>query len=188
MNGALNNQKREILRKMNQESNQMTKECIKTALLSLMSTEIFDTITVTAIINKAGVSRGGFYRNYKSKEDVLKEICEELFRYVWEFFSKHDFYENTKQWYQDLFQQIYDHADAYQLLVNAQAPKKIVFHIDEERFMKKLQKNESVFERYRALAIIKSASEIILMWYKNGMQETPEKMAEILMNIFSTNN
>ena len=53
-----------------------------------MSSERFDTITVTSIINRAGVSRGGFYRNYKLKENVLQEISDELFQYIWEFFSK----------------------------------------------------------------------------------------------------
>lgn len=188
MKETLNNKKSETLRKLNQESNQITKECIKTALLSLMSTEIFDTITVTAIINKAGVSRGGFYRNYKSKEHVLQEICEELFRYIWGFFSKHDFYEDTKRWYRDLFQEISDHTEEYQLLVSAQAPKKIVFRIEEECLLKKIQKSEEAFDRYRALSIIKSLPEIILMWYKNGMRESPEEMAEILLKIFDVNS
>ena len=77
--------KNESLKMSNMESNLFTKECICTALLSLMATETFDHITVTAIIKRAGVSRGGFYRNYKSKEDVLEEICEELFQYILDF-------------------------------------------------------------------------------------------------------
>lgn len=188
MKEVLNDQKREALRKLNQESNQLTKECIKTALLSLMGTEMFDTITVTSIINRAGVSRGGFYRNYKSKDDVLQEICDELFQYIWMFLSKHDFYENPREWYIDLFQSIADHSDSYQLLVNAKAPKTVVLHFDEERLLKKLQRNDGVFDRYRALAIIKSMSEIIFAWFKSGMQETPEEMAEIMLKIFFINH
>ena len=188
MKKILNEQKREALRKLNQESNQMTKECIKTALLSLMGTEIFDTITVTSIINRAGVSRGGFYRNYKSKESVLQEICDELFQYIWEFLSKHDFYENPREWYVDLFQNISDHSDVYQLLINAQAPKTVVLRFEEESLLKKLQKNDSVFEHYRTLAIGKALVEIVLAWFKNGMKESPEEMAEIMLNIFFINN
>lgn len=188
MKEVLNDQKREALRKLNQESNHMTKECIKTALLSLMSSERFDTITVTSIINRAGVSRGGFYRNYKSKENVLQEICDELFQYIWEFFSKHDFYENPKEWYVDLFQSIAEHSDAYQLLVGARAPKTVVLHFDEERLLKKLQKNEGIFDKYRALAIIKAVSEILLVWFKSGMKETPEEMAEMMLKIFNINS
>ena len=45
--------KNEILKMSNIESNLFTKECICTALLSLMATEIFDHITVTAIIKRA---------------------------------------------------------------------------------------------------------------------------------------
>ena len=89
-----NDLKREKLRQLNLESNQLTKDCIRTALLSLMATELFEQITVTAIIKKSGVSRGGFYRNYASKEDVLREIGEGLFQYLLNFVSKYKINEN----------------------------------------------------------------------------------------------
>ena len=185
MQGKLKSQKQEMLRKSNQESNQITKECIRTALLSLLGTDTFDKITVTSIIKRAGVSKGGFYRNYKSKENVLQEICDEIFSYIWEFLSNHDFYENPRQWYIDLFQNISDHADAYQLFVNAQVPKNVVLNFDEECLLKKLQRSDSTLDRYYARAIIKSVSELVLVWFENGMKESPEEMAEILLKIFA---
>ena len=113
MDNSLNTKKNEVLKMSNAESNMFTKDCIRTALLSLMATEMFEQITVTAIIKRAGVSRGGFYRNYKSKEDVLEEICEELFEYIWDFITEHDLYENPKKWYEDLFQSVAENAEIY---------------------------------------------------------------------------
>lgn len=66
--------KKENMRKSNQESKSLTRQYIKTALLYLMKETTYDKITVTAIINRAGVSRAGFYRNYSSKEEVLEDI------------------------------------------------------------------------------------------------------------------
>ena len=89
MENTGNTKKNEVLKMSNAESNLFTKDCIRTALLSLMATEMFEQITVTSIIKRAGVSRGGFYRNYTSKEEVLREIGEELFEYLLEFVSQH---------------------------------------------------------------------------------------------------
>ena len=53
----------------NQEANQITRESIETALLHLM-------------VKKAGVSRNAFYRNYKSKEEIL-ELAYERASHQW---------------------------------------------------------------------------------------------------------
>ena len=180
--------KNEILKMSNMESNLFTKECICTALLSLMATETFDHITVTAIIKRAGVSRGGFYRNYKSKEDVLEEICEELFQYIVHFITEHDLYDNPKKWYEDLFRSIAENAEIFQLLIKAQVPRNIVLKFDEGLILQKLQKDDSLMEQYRAAAIGKALTEVVVLWFRNGMQESPEEMAEILLKIIFINN
>lgn len=188
MQTGIKKTKNEALRMANLESNQLTKKCIRTALLSLMATDTFDNITVTAIIKRAGVSKGGFYRNYKSKEEVLEEICEDFFQYILDFIEKHRFYENTYQWYVDLFGCITENADVFQLLIKAQAPRKVVLKFDEDRILKEFQREDSVQERYRAIAIVKALTEIAVIWFQNGMQESPEKMAEMMLEIFFINN
>ena len=180
--------KNESLKMSNMESILFTKECICTALLSLMATETFDHITVTAIIKRAGVSRGGFYRNYKSKEDVLEEICEELFEYIWGFITEHNLYENPKKWYEDLFQSIAENAEIFQLLIKAQVPRNVVLKFDEGRILEKLQKDDSLMEQYRAAAIGKALTEVVVLWFRNGMQESPEEMAKMLLKIIFINN
>lgn len=180
--------KNEILKMSNMESNLFTKECICTALLSLMATEIFDRITVTAIINRAGVSKGGFYRNYKSKEDVLEEICEDIFQYILDFMTGHDLYENPQKWYEDLFRSIAENAEIFQLLIKAQVPRNVVLKFDEGLILQKLQKDDSPMEQYRAAAIGKALTEVVVLWFRNGMQESPEEMAEMLLKIIFINN
>lgn len=59
------------------ESNVLTKECIVTALLRLMQTKKYDSISITDITNLAGVSRMAYYRNYKSKDEILIKRLEE---------------------------------------------------------------------------------------------------------------
>lgn len=59
------------------EINVLTKECILTALLRLMDEKKYSDITITDITNLAGVSRMAYYRNYKSKEDILITYLED---------------------------------------------------------------------------------------------------------------
>ena len=53
------------------EANVLTKECIVTALLRLMETKSYQSISITDITNLAGVSRMAYYRNYKNKDEIL---------------------------------------------------------------------------------------------------------------------
>lgn len=53
------------------EINILTKECIITALLRLMETQSYDSISITDITALAGVSRMAYYRNYNSKDEIL---------------------------------------------------------------------------------------------------------------------
>ena len=68
--------------------------------------------------------------------------------------------------------------------MNAQAPKNVVLKFDEERILRQLQRDDSVLEHYRAVALARALPEIILIWVRNGTKETPEEMAEMMLEIF----
>jgi len=61
--------------KIRNESNRLAKECIVTALIELMKVRDYNAISITDITKKAGVSRMAYYRNYTSKEDILKNAA-----------------------------------------------------------------------------------------------------------------
>ena len=59
------------------------KKCIVNALFHLMQSKSLSEITITELVQGAGVARASFYRNYESKEDVLVTLIQdvlELFR------------------------------------------------------------------------------------------------------------
>ena len=62
------------LQKANAASNKITKDSIKEAFLVLLVKKDISKITITEIVSKAGVSRTAFYKNYKTKEDILHDI------------------------------------------------------------------------------------------------------------------
>jgi AcrR family transcriptional regulator len=55
------------------EQQAFSRACIQEALFLLMQDRPLDEITISAISERSGISRMGFYRNYKSKNDVLND-------------------------------------------------------------------------------------------------------------------
>lgn len=59
-------------------THELAKECIYTALLQLMEIKSYESITITDIVKRAGVSRMAYYRNYSSKDDILVNKLDEM--------------------------------------------------------------------------------------------------------------
>ena len=72
------NKQLNALERYNTELHEATREAIKDAMMLLAQEKSYDSITVTEIIHKAGVSRSAFYKNYKSKQSVLIDILDSL--------------------------------------------------------------------------------------------------------------
>jgi AcrR family transcriptional regulator len=60
------------------KSNQVSREYILKAFVSLLQTEPYDSITVTDITKAAGVSRMAYYRNFTAKDQILTTYLEEI--------------------------------------------------------------------------------------------------------------
>ena len=57
----------------NEQRNAQVRKQILDALISMMKTQDYHSIGVSAIVETAHVGRASFYRNYTSKEDVLRQ-------------------------------------------------------------------------------------------------------------------
>ncbi|MDE6142426.1 MAG: TetR/AcrR family transcriptional regulator, partial [Bacilli bacterium] len=60
------------------QSEKYVDEYIISALFTLMKKKKYEDISITEITNKAGVSRVSFYRNFNSKEDIIKKWIEDI--------------------------------------------------------------------------------------------------------------
>lgn len=61
------------------KQSEKSKLWMEAALLQLMKKKNFSAITVTDICEKAGVSRLTFYRNFETKEDILRFHFDKVF-------------------------------------------------------------------------------------------------------------
>lgn len=57
-------------------SNEVVIESITQAMAELMMERRFEEISITELVQRAGVSRNSFYRNFADKDDVLRRFIE----------------------------------------------------------------------------------------------------------------
>lgn len=172
-------------RKSYQAAKAFTRECIRTALIYLMKDTSLNEITVTAIIRRAGVSRAGFYHNYTCKEDVLDDISNTLYEKIANYYNKELHSLEPYQRYVQLFERLKEHADLFELLLKPQFQHSNVF--DFNFFIHQNQTPSTTEEYYRYIGMVYAHRFIMREWIKQGMKESPEKMATMFCNIFQQN-
>ncbi|MEZ3505050.1 MAG: TetR/AcrR family transcriptional regulator [Lachnospiraceae bacterium] len=176
---------------MSPQKHTMTRECIFTALQMLMEQKPYEEITITDIAKKAGVSRMSYYRIYKSKDDILIQYFNDIFEECLEQ-MKDCGIDNRRQFAVLVFETIKDHhqliegvfrAKLYELVLGCliQYCTYLAEHILHEN-MEDAQIGYWIYAEAGRLGLL------IFRWLEQGMPESPEKMAELLMKDFFRKN
>ncbi|MEW4353826.1 TetR/AcrR family transcriptional regulator [Streptococcus pneumoniae] len=117
----MNQHQLEILQKNNQQSRQATREALTTALLLLLQEKEYLNISITELCQKAGVSRTAFYRNYKSKDEVLDD---KIMDYAYKLRQNID--EDLYQSWLNTFQFVERHKTDFEVVIKAGLEYKIL--------------------------------------------------------------
>ena len=168
--------RQEGLRLSNQESNRLTRESLRTALIYLMGEKDFDKITITELVKRAGISRTAFYRNYNTKDDILVEMMEQFIEGLTRSFYQKEYRNNIKKWYLDTFSAVKENAAYVQMLMQADISQSKVF--GPGSLLEKIIPSRSVERHYRILALEGAFLTILINWFRDGMKESCEYMAE----------
>lgn len=155
------------------------KDYIIEAIFQLMNKKNYNDITITDITKKAGVNRVTFYRNFNSKEDVVKEhlkVCDDKFNKVKS--------SNDNGLYQMLnFFEI--NRKTINLLYKSNCSHLLTKHFLDNWNYDKSDNNIIAYTKSAwAYFMIGWANE----WYLRGMQETPEQMVAIFENMQKNTN
>ena len=164
----------------NQEKNTYVRQHILSALLELMHTQDFVSISIQALVDAAGVGRASFYRNFASKEDVLQQESVRLTN-EWKTNFDHEHPDGTpgqdNLWLVSLLDFYKDHAEFYLAL----------YHAGLSNIM--LETILGYFDRSpeipNGLAYLNSAIGYMLYgwvheWMCRGMQESGTELARML--------
>jgi AcrR family transcriptional regulator len=153
----------------------------------LMEKKNFNEISITELTKKAGVSRMAYYRNYNIKEDIIVQYLDELFE---EYLNARLSYEKIYI-YQNVclyFAYFRRHEKLILNLINSN-----LTHLILERYDKYLhvifenmplsQAASPEQDNYIIGYIAGGLYKVLIEWVKNGLKESDEEMAEIIIGL-----
>lgn len=159
----------------NDKMNQITKESICRAMLLLLKEKDFQSISITELTQKAGVSRNGFYRNYNAKEDILSELIATFNKGLFIAIGAPVFGKGAIEWYHHLFSVLRSQSNTMIRLMQAGARGEFLQATSEQ--LLKSHPDATPEERYRLLAWNGALQNVAHDWLFSGMKESDEKMA-----------
>ena len=173
------------LKRSNQESNAITRESLEISLLQLLDKKDLKKITISELVERAGVSRAAFYRNYESKEELLESIFQSTVSNITKSLEGYNFKTDLYQIWVYLFKEAKKEARIISLAVDYNFEKlltKAVYEFLEKR--SKTQKNSQGPASYLNSFLSSAIVSVLAKWIKDGMKVPAEKMASLGLPLF----
>lgn len=168
-----NREKRiENLQRSNEESHRLIVDSLRQALYTMLKTRDIDSIKVVDLVKAAGVSRGGFYRNFYLVTDVLKDdICD-----IADDVRRVSSADVSANW-QIILNTVYQHREKIPLLLKAGTGMEILRQINRSI--------DGVNEEYRLRLIAWNGVifNCILWWAERNFADDPEALSRQLTEI-----
>ncbi len=162
------------LKKHNKQLNQIISESLEEALMLLMQEKPFDSISITELCQKAGVSRMAFYGNYKSKDDIITKIVST---------SNHEILNEIgspfragvdETWYLNLFKILHRRADLLKIIFSAHFEYYYLSIVNDM-----VLRNHPVSEdAYRRIIWAGGMVNTVIHWVNNDQKESLEDIAK----------
>lgn len=151
------------------------KKQLTTALLALLKEKPLSDISISELADRAEVGRVSFYRNYKNKEDILKEESDRLIK-EWGKLYESNPESAPETLFPSLFDFYRDHRDFYTTLYDA-GMSSIMMEtiIDTIRITPEMQNLEAYMKSFWAYGIY----GWMLEWIKRGMQENGKELSTL---------
>ena len=175
-----------------------TREAIFRAFSSLLSKKHYSRISVQDIIDEADVGRTTFYAHFQTKEDLLNQMCEDIFSHVFSNTcgreAAHDFSSQPVTLSNELTHLLYHLREQRQDLGNLFSGESGDIFL--KYFRQQLAKAfdgmkelfpESVPKEYAEAFYVTSFAELVSMWIRKGFEETPETIVRYYFSMIQSN-
>lgn len=170
-----------------------TRESIFKAFIALLSKKDFTQITVGEIIEQADVGRATFYAHFETKDFLLKELCEELFCHIFDAKNsepsshKHIFdCDAPDSVFLHLLRHIEKNDNHILALLSCQNNELFLRYfkwnlqrlVISQLSLFETRKNGKLPDSFWINHIASTFVETLRWWIDNGLQESPETIAE----------
>jgi len=164
------------------------------ALYQLLKVKLYKDIKITEIIEKAGISRATFYRNFSTKDDVVKIQVRVFFESVYLSLQEHTLVTDEED---ELFfiQSFFEHVDESGKLLDTVIKTNLEYlmttgileliKIRKDQFYS-LMDIDKTAELYTLEIAASSAWILLSRWHKGGKKETSSELAKIYSSAFKS--
>lgn len=167
-----------------------TRMVIEDSFLELLKEKPMAKITVTELCQKAQINRATFYKHYLDVPDLMEKIEENLFSAIRTFFEGEAI--KMKPFMVKMMQYTKDNRERFMALggengdPNLMTKTFLVCYESAYPLVAQNTPNLKENERQMLYYFISHGSGALLTWWiRNGMQETPEEVAEIALSLCS---
>lgn len=162
----------------NEGRNTYVMEHLTEALLELLHKKSIDEISVSELCNRAGVGRASFYRNFKSKEDILEQFVSKMFE-QWQ----RDCESNANLPLSDLLGMLFSHFENNRNFYSLLNEKNLIYLL-KDRIIKicGLEPGLPKAEAYAKAFAAYSLYGWVEVWFQRGMQESAEEIRQLFQN------
>ncbi|MBQ6206380.1 MAG: TetR/AcrR family transcriptional regulator [Oscillibacter sp.] len=154
----------------------LVSDYITDALLFLMEREDYHNISITDLCKKAGVTRMSFYRNFESKEDILRKWLKD----VTEQFLKESGISYRDDTSRDYIITLFTHLKQYQRICSAIYKAGLSYLLKDEFDRVFLSIHREEYEDYKSYFHAGGIYNVFLLWLIKGCAESPEELADKL--------
>ena len=159
---------------------------IENGLIELMQQTKYEEITVAELCRHLNLPRRSFYRYFRNMDDVL----DSLMNHTLQKFASSDSVLNVRKLERD-FTFWLNQKPLLQALSNSGLNNKIaeytLRYVDEDMLRKSLAASDLNMDISREvnLFVVTGLSALVVAWYEDGFQKTPEQMANIAHRMLS---
>ncbi len=164
------------------KENAMTEYVLKSlgeALLELMKTKDMDKITIDELTGKARVGRATYFRNFRSKEELLTDYLVWKWRGYEKEYRLKDHPVNDLYRIRQYFLHCYSMRDVFSVILK-QKLSGIILNAYEIVFSN--SDTDKINDSYEIIYMAYGLFGIVMKWAKNEYREPPEEMADIFFN------
>ena len=163
----------------NAELKRFTRDCVYEAFFQLLETADYEKITLSAIAVRAGVSRNAVYRNFESKDQILKVYVKEFAESVTTALNDENI-SSDDQYITFLFTRLCAFGKPAKKLTELKMEAMLLeaFLSMRDHFAVK-----TVHRDYYENCRIGAFFFIYLTWLENGCAESPEELCALVRQI-----
>lgn len=162
----------------NEGRNTYVIEHITDALLELMQDKPIEDISISELCETAGIGRASFYRNFNSKEDILRGYIQNIFQ-EWTNGDDQDANKSLSELLKSMFSHFEAHHNFYELL-----NQRNLIYLLKDVIIKICgpKPENSKMEAYARAYVAYALYGWIEVWFQRGMKESPDEIAAMFPN------